>query len=612
MYFSAAGVLASILAYGTSAEAISRVYVQNNTTLTYSVRAVQTGHSLSSRHWRQTTSSVTPGQRAQVVWFNRDEGITNGKNFYFTTNLSLSSSSVSLKQRLRGALINSHMWQSLAGPGFSHPWYDDRATHTAMWRFGGRAIRIKYRAFFTGTDDNIEYIFNEEYAVPTSGPDTLNVLAYNIYMRPTSLFKNGQMIRAGLLPRELRGYDAVIFSEAFDDDVRARLLSGLRADYPYATRILGTDRGLEQDGGVIIVSRYPIEAQDQRRFGSVCGGSDCRSDKGVLYARINKQGRPYHLFGSHTQAWPTSESARIRRQQFEIIKTFIDSKRIPVQEAVIIGGDLNVDKIRYLSEYQEMLRILNAEHPRQTGHRYSYDPQTNRLAEQGKPSEYLDYVLYSKAHRRPNQSFNEVRMFRSDEEWKEYAWEYALWDLSDHYAVYGRLEFPAVTPGPPSPPSLAEDCLSYNPANLRIVNEGKTGWLLTDGRSRMLMLDNQADALDALALAKRHTKQCFIGRNNTRPQRKQYIVEYWSGTSSLASVITRKDCLPYNPANLRIQDEGGAGWLLTDGRSRMLMLDNQQDASAAIALARRHTRHCFIGRGNSRPDRQNYIVEYWD
>ena len=481
-FYSSVAVLVSILAYGMPVEAITSVYVQNNTTLTFSVHAVQTGHPLSKRHcWRQTASSVAPSQRVQVVWFNRDEGITNGETFYFTTTLSLPSSSVLLKQQVRGALVNSHMWQSLAGPGISHPWYDDNGTHRAIWELGGRTLRIRYRAFFTGTDDNIEYIFQEDYTTPRAGPDTLNVLAYNIYMRPTSLFKNGQMIRARLLPSELRGYDAIIFSEAFDDEARSSLLRGLQAEYPYATRILGTDRGTEQDGGVIIVSKYPIEAEDQRLFGSVCAGSDCLADKGVLYAKINKQGRRYHLFGSHTQAHPSSENASIRRQQFRIIKTFIDSKQIPVHEAVIIGGDLNVDKMRYLPEFQEMVRILNAEQPRETGHPYSFDPQTNELAEQGKPSECLDYVLYSKAHLRPSQAFNEVRMLRSNEEWKEFVWEAALWDLSDHYAVFGRLEFP----GAPhkvraeAPPASASDsrskrieyCRQYAEGALRQISE---------------------------------------------------------------------------------------------------------------------------------------------
>jgi len=41
------------------------------------------------------------------------------------------------------------------------------------------------------------------------------------------------------------------------------------------------------------------------------------------------------------------------------------------------------------------------------------------------------------------------------------------------------------------------------------------------------MLDNEQDAKCALALAKNHTKQCFIGRDNRRPNRKDFIVLYW-------------------------------------------------------------------------------------
>ncbi len=76
-------------------------------------------------------------------------------------------------------------------------------------------------------------------------------------------------------------------------------------------------------------------------------------------------------------------------------------------------------------------------------------------------------------------------------------------------------------------PIVAEDCLPYDVGSLQIVNEGEKGWLLTDGRSRMLVLDNKEDAEAALALAQRHKAHCFIGRNNRRPNRCSYIVEYW-------------------------------------------------------------------------------------
>jgi hypothetical protein len=85
-------------------------------------------------------------------------------------------------------------------------------------------------------------------------------------------------------------------------------------------------------------------------------------------------------------------------------------------------------------------------------------------------------------------------------------------------------------------------------------------------------------------------------------------------TTAPVTTITESfgdDCLPYDPDDLSIVDEGASGWLLTDGRSRMLVLDAEADAEAALALTRRHDSQCFIGRGNSRTNRSSYIVDYW-
>jgi hypothetical protein len=156
-----------------------------------------------------------------------------------------------------------------------------------------------------------------------------------------------------------------------------------------------------------------------------------------------------------------------------------------------------------------------------------------------------------------------------------------------------------------------QDCLSYNPNSLRIENEGASGWLLTDGSSRMLTLDNRADAERAIALARRHTAHCFIGRDNRRPNRRDFIMEYWTGDSGMRTVISGEDCISYNPGTLDIRNEGAGGWLLTDGSSRMVTLDNRADAEQALGVASSSTRQCFIGRNNSRPNRRDYIVQYW-
>ena len=164
----------------------------------------------------------------------------------------------------------------------------------------------------------------------------------------------------------------------------------------------------------------------------------------------------------------------------------------------------------------------------------------------------------------------------------------------------------------PSGAIAAEDCLPYDPRRLGIADEGAQGWLLTDGASRMLMLDNQADAQRALALARRHTAHCFIGRGNARPNRAEYITHYWTGSSGMTTSIPGEDCVSYNPLTVGIFDRGALGWRMEDGAHLMLLFDNRADAERGLAVARAAGgRLCMIGRDNARPDRASYIVEYW-
>jgi hypothetical protein len=161
-------------------------------------------------------------------------------------------------------------------------------------------------------------------------------------------------------------------------------------------------------------------------------------------------------------------------------------------------------------------------------------------------------------------------------------------------------------------PIAAEDCISYDPRTLRIVDEGADGWLLTDGSSRMLMLDDQADAERALALARRHTAHCFIGRGNPRPNRADYIRTYWTGSTGATTTIDGEDCVAYNPGTVGVFDRGEIGWRMEDGEHWLLLYHDQADANRGLAVAQANAgRLCFIGRGNSRPDRTRYITEYW-
>lgn len=160
---------------------------------------------------------------------------------------------------------------------------------------------------------------------------------------------------------------------------------------------------------------------------------------------------------------------------------------------------------------------------------------------------------------------------------------------------------------------VTRDEIPYNPNALRIVDEGANGWLLTDGSMRMRMFDNKEDARNGLAVARRYTRQGFIGRDNTRPDRIDYIIEYWAGNSGLPwEPLTKTDALPYSPNNVVAEDLNTAGWRLRDGDDSMLLAHDLNDALAALRVVERYSRQCFIGRDNTRPDRKHYIMTYWE
>jgi endonuclease/exonuclease/phosphatase family metal-dependent hydrolase len=291
--------------------------------------------------------------------------------------------------------------------------------------------------------------------VASSLADEIEVLSYNIYMRP--FFQDGQKIRADFLLRQLSGYDTIVFQEAFDDEIRGLFLAGLGTEYPFSTHILGEDAGIGQDGGVIILSKWPIVREGQRVFTKgkpsmhwcpgpgCCQGLDCYAEKGVVYALINKAGRCYHLFGTHVQSG--TENWELRNEQFRVIKHFITSHHIPSDEPVIIAGDMNVNRYDE-AWFAEMRALLRAEQPRlrptvssTPGMIYTFDSPRNDLNDNENTQRYVDYVLYSVDHLSPIRAFNQVRIIRAPEPWRQYFWQNWHLDLSDHYAVLGRFDF---------------------------------------------------------------------------------------------------------------------------------------------------------------------------
>jgi endonuclease/exonuclease/phosphatase family metal-dependent hydrolase len=294
-----------------------------------------------------------------------------------------------------------------------------------------------------------------------SAPDesTLKLLTYNIYMRPTELFANGQGARAQILPSHLLGHDIIVFNEAFDDGIREDILHALRFEYPHKTRILGNQSFGVEDGGVVILSRSRIMHEDQMIFDTICSGTDCSADKGVLYARICKDHHTYHVLGTHLQAGQDTEHSVIREQQLALIRRFIIDLGIPNNQPVLIKGDLNIRRDKggpypnhalhhnaRSEEFGQLRTTLRALYPTTVAdlaERCTYCYGSNELADDNDEGRVtLDYILESMDHLSSKRSELETLRLRSP--WTTHFPPRTFFDLSDHYPVAGRFwfEFP--------------------------------------------------------------------------------------------------------------------------------------------------------------------------
>ena len=298
---------------------------------------------------------------------------------------------------------------------------------------------------------------NRAFAQTNNYADDFKLLAHNIYMLP--VVNSGQAQRADLIANAdyIKGYDVVLLQEAFDNPASDKLLSGLKGEYPHQTPVLGRSRdgwdgtfnygevsdGKLEDGGVAVVSHWPIEEKVQYVFDNRGCGLEARANKGFVYVKVNKKGRFYHVIGTHTQSEDSmcgiGKAAEIRSSQFKSIKKFIEDKNIPSNEIIFIGGDLNVNKNS--SEYTTMLSDLDANAPNAyAGWTATWDTVTNGIANKNYypklSPEYLDYILVAKKHAQPNFWHNQALDVPSPR-WRVQSGleTYEYKDYSDHYPV---------------------------------------------------------------------------------------------------------------------------------------------------------------------------------
>ncbi|GMF10090.1 unnamed protein product [Phytophthora lilii] len=165
-------------------------------------------------------------------------------------------------------------------------------------------------------------------------------------------FKSGDHkdLRVALLLRKIAKFDVVILQEMFEAGPRQKRF--VREAYTMGFRYhCGSvwPRLLDSrliDGGLLILSRFPIVERDQLAY-SLGSGSDGICAKGVLYARIQLSpdlSDSLHVFTTHTQAGDNRKEYGIRLAQLQemhrfIARTIRDDPGVPV----LITGDFNLD-----------------------------------------------------------------------------------------------------------------------------------------------------------------------------------------------------------------------------------------------------------------------------
>lgn len=329
-------------------------------------------------------------------------------------------------------------------------------------------------------------------ATPTL-PDQFQVLTHNVY---TVLGAPGSAQRIDFIIDNdyIYGHDVIILTEMFNDALSDRLLEALSTEYPYQTPVLGRDpttvpdcaantcwnsmTGTVQpnqfeDGGVVILSRWPIVTRHQSIFATDCG-VDALARKGFVYVELDVNGTRVHVIGTHSQAdpslrtglannieqlltcnppamdlpelpcpttWNTPQEA-VRLGQFMEIDTWLKQQVIAPDDYVIIGGDLNVDKVGNPAEYDRMRCVLDLAEPAYTGTVeldppwYTFDGQRNDLIEEQEGRAYIDYVLIHAAYAQPDHWTNRVLWPTSlPATWEQE--DQSCYELSDHYPVVG-------------------------------------------------------------------------------------------------------------------------------------------------------------------------------
>ncbi len=185
----------------------------------------------------------------------------------------------------------------------------------------------------------------------------LDVLSWNIYMRPAAFFWNGQSKRARHIGELLKDsdHDVLFFQEAFGRKSRKVLREALDGAYPH--EVLPVSAGRFFNSGLWVLSRIPIDTVDALTFDARMG-VDRGAAKGAVLVQVTQGGQRTQLVNTHLQSSKGQRQQAVREEQYRQIVHLLERNTRPGVRQVV-AGDLNTDQ-RDVEAYEAMLDVLKA------------------------------------------------------------------------------------------------------------------------------------------------------------------------------------------------------------------------------------------------------------
>jgi endonuclease/exonuclease/phosphatase family metal-dependent hydrolase len=455
------------------------IIVENNTSHSLYIHTTADNKLPDSASGGWSHQLLLPHQRANVQWFNFYRHINRGDTYQFDVTVSkekAGSPLLSFHTKIEGDWFGSHIknvrfhtdkqseWLFKDNP---KPSYVHLVQKKLAHLFKGHTATIGAAAVkYTLPNPHNNYQSTDLLSFTINQPKTsyhrsdnanqLTALNYNVQLWPLygqvgGIIMNQPDARAQTITEQINDYDVVALQELMSTSHRATISQNLLNAYPYQAGPTINQRPMS--GGVMLFSHWPI-IDSQYYIYDACYQIDCAAAKGIVYGKINKLGKIYHLFATHLQA---AEKGReesdphlsARQKQIVELAHFIQTRSIASDEPVIVLGDLNVDAGQCLYQghcerFNFLNQTLGSVYKRHQNHQtlpYSSDPAKNWMVTDT-TAKLLDYIMPVKPYLMPRSFTTKLRALRGQNVNDMYhGTPYGDTDLSDHFAIEANFQF---------------------------------------------------------------------------------------------------------------------------------------------------------------------------